>query len=493
MNTEIQEKNEEKSESADNASINEANTANKDENGVGRAQDKFATTEIIITKIKDELFSGCETREQQKARKIDIAAVILCAVALVSLICVIFLYDIGISVYVDGEKIGSIKNRDTFDRALEQLEDEASDIVVGDYVLPYDVSFLIERNIKNSELTLGECKSKLLEYMVADIKKTYCLSVDGEFIASNPDKAVLEEAIAMLCESEKQTAFEAGFENISEVRIINDIAYSEDYCSGSTQKSAEQIFEMLSDRDHVLSNISDAEAPRPQSDSLIRYEYVRVMNETVQSPYETVYTDSPDHYIGYINIIKEGTPGENVNTYEITCLEDGTETDRKLLGVSVVQSPIAQKAVRGTKAVPTTTATGSFDWPCDSRVMTSLFGGRILMGAYDFHYGIDIDGELGANAYASDSGIVICAESQYSYGNIVMISHGSGYVTYYAHLDSFAVKEGDEVRKGDIIGYIGMTGNVTGPHLHFEVRLDGKLCDPFDYIDESQADKSLIW
>lgn len=483
MNTEFSEKNEEKTESDDKALIEEARPADEDENCVGRAQDKFATSEIIITKIKDELFYGCETCEQQKARKIDIAAVILCAVALLSLICVIFLYDIGISVYIDGEKIGSIKSRDTYDNALKQLEDEASDIVVGDYAFPYDVSFLIERNIKNSELTIGECKSKLLEYMVADIKKAYCLSIDGEFIASNTDRSVLEKAMAMLCEGEKQTAFEAGYENISEVRIINDIAYSEDYCSNSTQKSAEQIFDML----------SGGAAAMPQSDLLIRYEYVRVVNESVQSPYETVYTDSSDHYIGYVNIIKEGTPGENVNTYEITYLEDGTETDRKLLGVSVVQSPIAQKAVRGTKAVPTTTATGTFDWPCDSRVMTSLFGGRMLMGAYDFHYGIDIDGELGANAYASDSGIVICAERQYSYGNIVMISHGNGYVTYYAHLNSFAVKEGDEVRKGDIIGYIGMTGNVTGPHLHFEVRLDGKLCDPFDYIDESQADKSFIW
>ncbi len=487
MKTEDLEKTEETADetvqSADEIPDSDAEIISSDESDVGRAQDSFSTSEIIVTRIKKELFSDCDTNEKRRARIIDIVAVFLCAVALVFLICSVLMYEAGISVYIDGEKMGSVKNRAVFDNALKQLEDEASDIVVGDYVLPYEITFSVERNIKNSELTPGECKDRLLEYIVDDIEKLSCLIIDGEFIASSTDKAVLEEAMSMLCESRMKVAEAAGFEDISEVRIANEISYAEDYCSSFSQKSAQQIFDML----------SGVAAAGQQSDSFMHYEYVRVVNETVQSPYETVYTDSPDHYIGYINIMKEGTPGENINTYEITYLEDGTQTERRLLGVSVVQSPIAQKAVRGTKAVPTTTATGSFEWPCDSRVLTSLFGGRDLMGSYDFHYGIDIDGEIGANAYAADSGIVICAEQQYSYGNIVMISHGNGYVTYYAHLNEIAVKEGDEVRKGDIIGYVGMTGNVTGSHLHFEVRLDGKLCDPFDYIDESQADKSFIW
>lgn len=105
------------------------------------------------------------------------------------------------------------------------------------------------------------------------------------------------------------------------------------------------------------------------------------------------------------------------------------------------------------------------------------------------HSGIDIGdaGINGTNIYASKSGVVVVAKHTYiqgySYGKYVVIDHGSGYSTLYGHCSELYVNKGDYVNQGDIIAAVGSTGWSTGPHLHFEVRIDGVAKDPFDYID----------
>jgi murein DD-endopeptidase MepM/ murein hydrolase activator NlpD len=112
------------------------------------------------------------------------------------------------------------------------------------------------------------------------------------------------------------------------------------------------------------------------------------------------------------------------------------------------------------------------------------FGPRIdpISGAQGFHPGVDLQATFGTPIHACRSGVVLIASAQGGYGNAVVIDHGGGMGTLYAHQSRLAVQPGDHVNAGDVIGYVGSTGYSTGPHLHFEVRLSGNPVDPATFL-----------
>lgn len=125
-------------------------------------------------------------------------------------------------------------------------------------------------------------------------------------------------------------------------------------------------------------------------------------------------------------------------------------------------------------------------WPANSTYITSDYGYRIdPVGGIvsDFHLGVDIAGSTGDPVYAAAGGTVIRASWFSSYGNCIDIQHPSGLVTRYAHLSAYHVSVGDTVTQGQVIADIGATGNVTGPHLHFETLIGGTEVDPANYFD----------
>lgn len=130
-------------------------------------------------------------------------------------------------------------------------------------------------------------------------------------------------------------------------------------------------------------------------------------------------------------------------------------------------------------------STGSFIWPVASYVyVSSRFGQRVhpITGEIKNHTGIDIASNQGTTIYAADGGTITLAAWNGGYGNCVMIDHGNGYVTLYGHMSSIAVSQGQTVSQGDTIGYVGSTGNSTGPHLHFEVLKNGTRIDPEQFF-----------
>lgn len=130
-------------------------------------------------------------------------------------------------------------------------------------------------------------------------------------------------------------------------------------------------------------------------------------------------------------------------------------------------------------------STSSFIWPVASYVyVSSRFGQRVhpITGEIKNHTGIDIASNQGTTIYAADGGTITLAAWNGGYGNCVMIDHGNGYVTLYGHMSSIAVSQGQTVSQGDTIGYVGSTGNSTGPHLHFEVLKNGTRIDPEQFF-----------
>lgn len=198
-----------------------------------------------------------------------------------------------------------------------------------------------------------------------------------------------------------------------------------------------------------------------------------VESKAVESiPFATEVINDNTKFKDQVTTRQKGVKGEKEVTYE-TLKENGVVVDRTAIDETILTQPIKQIEVRGTKVRPTV-KTGKFIWPAKGGYITSNYGyrwGRL-------HAGIDIAGVKDKTIMASDAGTVTFAGSKASFGNLVIIDHGDGYETYYAHLSSISVKKGAKVGQGQKIGVMGSTGHSTGTHLHFEIRINGKPQNP---------------
>ena len=168
----------------------------------------------------------------------------------------------------------------------------------------------------------------------------------------------------------------------------------------------------------------------------------------------------------------------NQSEYKEVLAEIDAEEERIRKEIIAMSKKLAeQQAADAAKA-------GGYIWPTDSKYITSTVGGRESPGGIGStnHKGTDI-GRVGYTSpiYASKAGTVIVSQYSSSYGHYVVISHGSGNTTLYAHMSSRKVKVGDVVKQGQTIGISGSTGNSTGPHLHFEIMENGVIINPLKH------------
>ncbi len=153
---------------------------------------------------------------------------------------------------------------------------------------------------------------------------------------------------------------------------------------------------------------------------------------------------------------------------------------------SLQQDELIHKADRYIKTISLL----PFGRPVKGRV-TSSYGKRRdpLNKKSAFHPGVDLRGKRGEEVKCTADGVVKKAFKNGGYGKFVMIDHGNGYTTSFAHMQKYLVRRGDRVKRGQVIGLVGNTGRSTGPHLHYEVALDGKTINPYNFMKIAKLKK----
>jgi murein DD-endopeptidase MepM/ murein hydrolase activator NlpD len=128
-------------------------------------------------------------------------------------------------------------------------------------------------------------------------------------------------------------------------------------------------------------------------------------------------------------------------------------------------------------------------WPVMGHI-TDSFGERLdpFSGEGAFHTGVDVASDYGAPVHATADGIVTVADDHAGYGRLVVIDHGFGITTWYAHLSAFSAVAGSRIKRGEVIGYTGISGRSTGPHVHYEVRMNNAPVNPWRYMKATPAD-----
>jgi len=167
-----------------------------------------------------------------------------------------------------------------------------------------------------------------------------------------------------------------------------------------------------------------------------------------------------------------------MESYDQLYEEEAAEAERIQQSIKKMEKELAAASASVVKG------TGTFVWPsASSRIVTSKFGTRLhpVYKTYKTHYGIDIGAGYGTSVLAADGGTVTTATYSSSYGNYIVISHGNGYTTLYAHLSKILVKKGDTVKQSQVIGKVGSTGVSTGPHIHFEISKNGTRINPLQF------------
>lgn len=357
---------------------------------------------------------------------------------------------IGVELIIDGKVYAILKDQETVDQILERVA----------------AKYVPEQSAKSGEVQILSVHNVADEYGQAEIQSV-------GFVEEVVTKQTVIDPSAIEDPEEVLYRIETGG-----VKPTKYIVKEGDTILGIARKfglKAQQIY----DRNPWIVNdflqIGDEmDLTVLQPDLTVRTE--EKVTEEVPIKYETEYISDPNMRKGTSVTVKQGVDGLKRVTYLVTKL-NGEMTKEEIIDEVVLQEPVKAVVRRGTLVVKGV-GTGSFSWPVKNPQITSKYGSR--WGTT--HRGIDIVSS-DRTIRAADNGKVTFAGTKPSYGNVVIIDHGNGYETLYAHMKEISVKKGDVVQKGDKLGIMGSTGNSTGVHLHFEIHKNGKHQNPLSYLN----------
>lgn len=414
----------------------------------------------------------------------------------------------------NGKTLGVVKDKDDVLKITDLVqgaltEDKNVDVIID---ARNDIEFeRIYTTGDTVEIDTSEDVLKRLTYMGDINVKAYCIFIEGKKIGAVEDKKTAENVFRDI--EEKYTSDMEGAEveqieileqwETKEANISLDKVYSEDemvnlLCTSGEKESHHTVVagETLADiaktysltEDEILDDNPDVDRKKlvVGSKLVIKQEApiltVRITEKATYDKvikFETVKKEDEDIYEGYTELKQKGKDGLSEVTSRIVYV-NGEQIEETPLVTTVKEEPVDKIVLVGVKERPPSVGSGKYIWPVESGVytITSRFGPR--WGS--FHSGVDLGMSTGNKVFAADGGVVTSAGYSGGYGYLVTIDHQNGMETRYAHNSQLLVSVGDKVFQGQEIARSGNSGHSTGPHLHFEVRVNGTAKNPLDYL-----------
>lgn len=404
--------------------------------------------------------------------------------SIVVLLCVAFLVMGGINLVsansnayvllVDGREIATMVSKSEAEEAINTCLAEKSAQFLDEY--SYDVTYT--NNVTVEQISaVGAVYSSISEAVAALsddldlIAKATAILIDNKdtiFVAN--ENAALE-AIRLAKEHYGNVKED---EQVLRVYTSEQIAVTDVTVDCENVLTAEQAANML-----IYGQLSRTDAPQP----LITVNVEREIKEQTILPYQTVRVENSEVARGNETVVAAGVDGVQEVSLLVTEV-NGVVTSSEQVGSVVIQNAVDEVVEYGTMIIISSrgqNGAGEFGWPLaeGTGTITSRFGWRSL----GWHTGLDVADPVGTLIYASESGTVVFADSMSGYGLLIEIDHGNGVTTRYGHCDQMLVEVGDYVERGLSIATIGMTGRTSGPHVHFEIRLDDTPVDPLIYLE----------
>ena len=419
----------------------------------------------------------------------------------------------ALEVEYNDKMIGYIEKESDFDESEKIMQ---SRIVYEEYQPPLDtVPKYTLKVIDEEELsTVNEIADELIAASGNEITEASGLYVDGVFYGAVEDAAPIRALLDSMLDQ-----YRTGSEN-ERVDFVQDVELSKGLYLLSSLVEPEEMEAVLTSEveGEVTYTVVEGDAPTLISQKMdIPYSQLKALNPGIEEsllvgqevlisnqvnfltvkrtvtevyeediPFGTEEVVDANYAKGYQAVRSSGVLGKRLVTADVVYV-NGLEEDRTEVDSVVLKEPVDQVVTVGT-AEPiqvlssssggsAASSSGGFIWPVD--------GGHVTCGinGYWGHTGMDIGANRGTVIRAAASGTVVKAVRQYyAYGIHVKISHGNGIYTLYAHMSQLAVSYGDYVQQGQIIGYVGQTGNAYGNHCHFEIIINGRFMDPAKYI-----------
>ena len=412
----------------------------------------------------------------------------------------------------NGRTLGLVKEKDDVLRITDLVQgaltkDKNVDVVIDP---ASDIEFKRVSALGNVEIDSSEEVLKRLSYMGNLNVKAYGIYINGEKVGSVENKktaanvlqdikdrytskregAKIEEAVFIENVEAKQTNTELE-DVISEKEMVERLCTSGEketmhkVVAGDTLADIAKRYSV--DEDDILADNPGVDKKKlevgstlliRQNAPVLTVQITELVTYEKEIEHEVDKQEDADMYEGDTKTKQAGENGVSEITSRIVLI-NGEEKQETPLVTTVKKEPVTEIITVGTKERPPTVGSGKYIWPLSGGyTLTSNFGGR--WGTT--HEGIDLGVSVGTTVMAADGGTVTYSGYSGAYGYLVIIDHQNGMETRYAHNSELLVSVGDKVYQGQSIAKSGNTGRSTGPHVHFEIRVDGVAKDPLNYL-----------
>lgn len=417
-------------------------------------------------------------------------------------------YNYALAVEVNGKVVGHVATEQIFDEASAEIAQRIKP--VNDEKVDWNIQPTYTIAVSDNNMQVNEVADAILKASSNEIVDATALYVNGKIVGVTTDGDQLEAHIA---------ALKAPYEDPSNpnlrVEFTKEIATEDGIYAAKSLASAQSIIDMLDgeEQGELVYKVKEGDSPsgiasshglstqqlvdmNPQQDILNNLHigddliiqqsmpYLEVRRIEKVTEHETIkFTtkkeDSEDLSFGQTKTVQNGEDGLDEVVYENVYYGDSdTPAEHTEIQRTRIKDPVPEIIQQGKKLQNGSYAqvgSGVFMWPVPGYRYVSRWG---VHG----HKGADICGAYGTTIYAADSGVVTTAGWHRDFGNYVIINHGNGIQTLYAHCSRLAVTRGQSVKQGEPIAFIGSTGDSTGNHCHFEIRINGVRTDPHNFF-----------